>query len=186
MELIGNKSTTDEENTRSNEEVEHKSSQTAQGRNGQTSKETRKIMVPRKILILIGVFLAAAVQAGNDTIVNTTKQPVPVSVVKGTFNVSGSFNPTIPVITSAGNDTTLSNNSDGSQWVVFASHAAKQIMIYNKTGTEVSIRYGSGTPFPVPDNGVVVWSLINNTNELQFRRSDTANTQVTLYWHFEG
>jgi hypothetical protein len=138
-------------------------------------------------LLLTSLCIAASALAGDDLIINGADRPIPMRIISGgTFNVTGSFTSGVPVVTVAGNDSSQTP-STGTNWTTFASHSGvKQVLIENISGTSINFRYGSGTAFPIPNNTVIVVATIANSNELQVQRTDTSNSQVTVYWHYEG
>lgn len=110
-----------------------------------------------------------------------------VTLVSGNPQESGTV-PTLAAIVLYGSgDTSLQTNATGTTWNAFSSQACKQLSLVNDTGTKLSIRHGSsGSGFPLPDGMAVTLKGLTNTSDIQIRRADTSNTQVTVYGFWEG
>jgi hypothetical protein len=64
------------------------------------------------------------------------------------------------------------------------NQAAEQVVVSNTTGTTLEFRKNSHT-FQLPSGLGHTFRAIANLNEIEVRRADTSNTQVTLTWEAE-
>jgi hypothetical protein len=86
----------------------------------------------------------------------------------------------IPAMGSAGN-LSLITNATGTTYTAFGSQACKQLTIENNTGTDIEVRYGAvGVAFPIPNGKAHTFYGLTNASNLDVRRIDTSNTQVTV------
>lgn len=98
---------------------------------------------------------------------NTTVNPVPVIERPQTITAT-----IISALTAA----------VGSNYTAFGSVACTSLEISNNTGTTIEYRRGAtGTAFPIPTGTVKKIVGITNANQIDIRRTDTSNTQVTVY-----
>ncbi|MDO8595266.1 MAG: hypothetical protein Q7R45_01450 [Sulfuricaulis sp.] len=75
---------------------------------------------------------------------------------------------------------TFTTANPGSGWTALATVACHEVAVVNNTGTDLEFRRGgAGTALVVPDGAGWVFESLANANELQIRRVDQSNTQVT-------
>jgi len=69
----------------------------------------------------------------------------------------------------------------GTNWVVLGNNPCFKCTISNQTGTSIDVRQGgSGAAFTIPTGTVFTFDGILNTNDLEIKRTDNSNTQVTV------
>jgi len=69
----------------------------------------------------------------------------------------------------------------GSDWAAFADQACNQLTISNQTGQTIEVRKGgAGAGFQIPTATLFTFRGITNANELEIRRVDQNNSQVTV------
>lgn len=69
----------------------------------------------------------------------------------------------------------------GTGWVTFQSTVGDTIDIQNFTGTDIEYRRGgAGSAIRIPDGFGREIDIVANANEIQVRRVDQTNTQVTV------
>ena len=69
----------------------------------------------------------------------------------------------------------------GTGWVTFPSTAGDTLDIQNSTGTDIEYRLGgAGSAIRIPDGFGREVDIVANANEIQVRRVDQTNTQVTV------
>ena len=69
----------------------------------------------------------------------------------------------------------------GTNWTAFASQVCASLDIVNNTGTTIEYRRGAtGTSMQIPSGAARMAIGITNANQIDVRRTDTANTQVTV------
>jgi hypothetical protein len=66
-----------------------------------------------------------------------------------------------------------------------ADQAAEQVVVSNNTGTTLQFRK-NGNTFLLPTGIVHTFRALENLNEIEVRRADTSNTQVTVTWEAES
>jgi hypothetical protein len=77
----------------------------------------------------------------------------------------------------------VTTNATGSEWEAFGSLATSGVDLLNKTGTTLEFRRG-GAPTAImqlPDGIGFRFRVTANLSELEVRRVDQDNAQVTLY-----
>jgi hypothetical protein len=75
----------------------------------------------------------------------------------------------------------------GTNWTAFASQACRQLTVSNQTGTTIEFRQGgSGVGFQIPDGAFFTFFGLTNANQIDARRVDTSNTQVTVTARWEN
>lgn len=80
-----------------------------------------------------------------------------------------------PVIMSA------TTSATGATYVAFASQKANKLVISNNTGTPIEFRRGgAGSAFVIPSGQLYEIDGITNADQIEIRRADTTNTQVTV------
>lgn len=91
-----------------------------------------------------------------------------------------------PIMTSGGN-LSAQTAATGTNRTAFASQACKQLTISNQTGTTIEVRQGgSGVGLQIPTGTFYTFFGITNTDQLDIRRVDTSNTQVTVTARWEA
>ena len=72
-------------------------------------------------------------------------------------------------------------NSTGTNWTAYASQVCDALDIVNNSGTAIEYRRdGAGSAIPIPDGSARLVVGISNADEIEIRRVDTSNTQVTV------
>lgn len=94
--------------------------------------------------------------------------------------------PTLPAMASGGN-ISVQTNATGTTYTAFTSQACKQLTLVNNTGTTIEFRQGgAGVAVPVFDKAAFTIFGLTNTNQIDIRRTDTSNTQVTIQARWEA
>ena len=92
----------------------------------------------------------------------------------------------IPSMASGGN-TSAQTAATGTNWVAFAAQACKRLTLANNTGAKVEFRQGgAGVGDVVFDGGYFVIEGVTNASQVEVRRVDTSNTQVTIAARWEA
>lgn len=79
----------------------------------------------------------------------------------------------------------VTTSATGTNRVALASHVAKEVTFNNNSGTDVEFRRGAtGAAFVLTDGQAKTFRLSANTSELDIRRVDTSNTQITLVYEY--
>ena len=92
----------------------------------------------------------------------------------------------LPLMASGGN-LSVTTAATGTTYTAFASQACKQLTISNQSGTTIEVRQGgAGVAFQIPTAAFYTFFGITNTNQLDVRRVDTSNTQVTVTARWEN
>ena len=115
---------------------------------------------------------------------------------KVTFGVDGaavdvsSSNP-MPVTANysrgTGGHVSAQTAATGTNWTAFGSQSLKQLTISNQTGVTLEFRQGgSGVGFQIPSGAFYTFFGITNANQIDVRRVDTSNTQVTVQARWES
>lgn len=100
---------------------------------------------------------------------------VPAALVGGRFSVASS----VPHM-STGVIMSAQTAATGTNWTAFASQACVALDIVNNTGTTIEYRRGAaGTAMQIPAGAARMVIGITNANQIDIRRTDTSNTQVT-------
>lgn len=77
--------------------------------------------------------------------------------------------------------TSVQTSATGATYVAFASQACAALSVSNTTGTTLEYRRGAaGTAMDIPDGTTYLIVGITNANQIDVRRKDTSNTQVTM------
>lgn len=75
----------------------------------------------------------------------------------------------------------------GTTYTAFGAQACKQMTICNDTGVTLEVRQGAaGVAVPVFDLTYYTFFGLGNASELDVRRKDTSNTQVTVKARWES
>lgn len=86
----------------------------------------------------------------------------------------------LPTVTS-GTILSLTTNATGTTYTAFPSQVCTALDIVNTTGTTIEYRRNSaGSAMQIPDKSARLVLGITNANQIDIRRTDTSNTQVTL------
>jgi len=87
---------------------------------------------------------------------------------------------------SAANDS-VSTSAVGATYVALNTVAAERVSVINDTGVDLELRQGgSGVAIPVFAGSFFTFAGIANANELDVRRVDLSNTQVTVKYRLEA
>lgn len=69
----------------------------------------------------------------------------------------------------------------GSGWAALPNIACDRVLLINSTGTDIEARRGgAGTAVPILDSNGLEFEALTNANQLEVRRVDQSNTQVTV------
>lgn len=91
-----------------------------------------------------------------------------------------------PAMTSGGN-ISATTNATGTNWTAYGSQACKQLTLSNQSGTTIEVRQGgAGVGLQIPTGAFYTFFGITNANQLEVRRVDTSNTQVTITARWEA
>jgi hypothetical protein len=100
-----------------------------------------------------------------------TANPFPVNVVSAAVGAVASAS-----------ITSVQTSATGANWVAFSSSACDAMDFYNGTGTTLEYRRGAtGTAFQIPSGVSRLIVAISNANQIDVRRVDQSNSQVTAY-----
>lgn len=89
-------------------------------------------------------------------------------------------------VTSAGN-ISVQTAAVGSDWTAFASQTCERLIVLNTTGTTLEFRQGgAGASLQIPNSAGFTFEGITNANQIEIRRVDLSNTQVTAYCRWEA
>jgi hypothetical protein len=87
----------------------------------------------------------------------------------------------------AGGNMEVETSATGTNWVAFETQTCKQLTLVNDTGTAMEFRQdGAGVAIPVADDALFTIFGIENAAQIEVRRVDTSNTQVTLVARWEN
>jgi len=122
--------------------------------------------------------LSDSAKSPKVTLLDGTGSPTPVNLVTGLA--------VVPKLNSAGH-TSVQTSATGATYVAFASQACKQLTIVNDTGTKLEARQAAaGVALRLPDGSIYTFYGLANASELDLRRADTSNTQVTATARWEA
>lgn len=77
--------------------------------------------------------------------------------------------------------TSAQTNATGANWTAFASLACTQLDIVNNNAAAIEYRRGAaGTAMPIPPFSARIVQGITNANQIDVRRVDQSNTQLTV------
>ena len=80
---------------------------------------------------------------------------------------------------------TVQTSATGADFVALPSNPATSVILYNRSGTTISWRYGaSGQELRIADGIGEEISVVGNSNTIQIRRTDQSNTQINI--NFRG
>ena len=128
-----------------------------------------------------------ALPTGAATAENQTTGNSLLSSIDGkTPTLDNSKQPVIPSMTSSGN-LSVTTAATGTNWTAFASQALKQLTVSNQTGTNIEFRQGgAGVGLIIPAGAIFTFFGITNANQIEARRTDTSNSQVTITARWEA
>lgn len=77
----------------------------------------------------------------------------------------------------------VQTSSSGATYVALTSQSANEVLLKNFTGTTIEYRRdGAGVADQIPTGMAQRIKGIRNASQIAIRRTDTSNTQVTLYY----
>lgn len=98
----------------------------------------------------------------------------PVMALEAASIAGGAAAPTVTILSAQ-------TAATGTNWTAFASTECTKLDLQNLTGTAIEYRRGgTGTAFTVPDGAARMIEGIADADEIEVRRVDTSNTQVTV------
>lgn len=101
-------------------------------------------------------------------------------------NDAGNPVPVLPSMASGGN-ISAQTAATGTNWTAYGSQACKQLTLSNQSGTTIEVRQGGGgVGLQIPTGAFYTFFGITNANQLEVRRVDTSNTQVTITARWEA
>lgn len=107
------------------------------------------------------------------------------SIDTKTPSLDNSKQPVIPSMTSGGN-ISAQTAATGTNWTAYSSQSCKQLTLSNQSGTTIEVRQGgTGVGLQIPTGSFYTFFGIANANQLEIRRVDTTNTQVTITARWE-
>lgn len=148
-----------------------------------TSSNTKLDTVHTDLATTLGAFLD-----GLEGLLGTVNTSIgATNTALGTTNAALAGNlSVIPKLTSGGT-IALQTNATGATFNTFGSQACKQLTVVNDTGTKLEFKFASETVYlPLPDGQAYTFYGIANANEVNMRRADTSNTQVTAKARWEA
>jgi len=132
----------------------------------------------------IEVFIAALINLGYSPIVNATVSLA--SINTKTPALDNNRVPVLPSMTNGGN-LAVTTNATGTTYTAFASQACKQLTISNQSGVVIEVRQGGGgVALQIPTGAFYTFFGITNANQLDVRRVDVSNTQITITARWEA
>lgn len=109
-----------------------------------------------------------------------------IAIAKRLRTLLGGLLGVTPQMSSAGH-IDAQTNATGTNWTAFGSQACKQVLISNQTGVSLEVRHGgSGVGVRIPTGAMMPFYGLTNANQLEIRRVDTSNTQVTVQARWES
>jgi hypothetical protein len=116
----------------------------------------------------------------TDAQLRASRVPVDGSGVTQPVSIAARVTASFPTAASAV-VVSLTTNATGTTYTAFSSQACTALDLVNNTGTTLEVRRGgSGSTIPVPTGSARLFVGITNASDLQVRRADTSNTQVTV------
>lgn len=92
----------------------------------------------------------------------------------------------LPAMTSGGHGE-AETAAVGTNYTALTAQACRQLTIMNNTGTAIGVRVGSsGVEVPVFDQTYFTFYGLEDASDLQVRRVDVSNTQVTVAYRWEA
>lgn len=81
----------------------------------------------------------------------------------------------------------IQTNATGATWQQLSDQACSELTLINNTGTAIEVRRGgAGTGLQIPDGTFWTFEGLENAEDLEVRRVDQSNTQVTLYYEYQS
>jgi hypothetical protein len=100
--------------------------------------------------------------------------------------VDNNRSPVIPSMFNGGN-ISVQTAATGTNYTAFASQVCKQLTLSNQSGVTIEVRQGAaGVALQIPTGAFYTFFGITNANQLDVRRVDTQNTQVTITARWEA
>lgn len=131
-----------------------------------------------------GKFIAVPVSAVSSIgyPVNGTQSYAVLTYNIGTSDSGGGSGSTTPSVSAVVNQE-IQTNATGTTFVTLTALAAREVTVFNTTGTTIEVRRGgAGVAIKLPDGASKTFDAITNANALSLRRTDTSNTQVTVQY----
>jgi hypothetical protein len=86
-----------------------------------------------------------------------------------------------------GGNISVQTAATGTNYTAFASQVCKQLTLSNQSGVTIEVRQGAaGVALQIPTGAFYTFFGITNANQLDVRRVDTQNTQVTITARWEA
>lgn len=75
----------------------------------------------------------------------------------------------------------------GATYTALPNRRCRVVTLRNDTETDIQIRRAGTTddPYTLPDSAVEPFPVVSNANEIEVRRADSDDTQVTLTAHWD-
>jgi hypothetical protein len=100
--------------------------------------------------------------------------------------IDNNRSPVIPSMFNGGN-ISVQTAATGTNYTAFASQVCKQLTLSNQSGVTIEVRQGAaGVGLQIPTGSFYTFFGITNANQLDVRRVDTQNTQVTITARWEA
>lgn len=100
--------------------------------------------------------------------------------------LDNSKTPVVPSMTTGGH-LSAQTAATGTNWTAYGSQACKQLTLSNQTGSMIEVRQGgAGVGFQIPTGAFYTFFGLTNANQLEIRRVDTLNTQLTVTARWES
>ncbi len=100
--------------------------------------------------------------------------------------IDNNRSPVIPSMVNGGN-ISVQTAATGTNYTAFASQVCKQLTLSNQSGVTIEVRQGAaGVALQIPTGTFYTFFGITNSNQLDVRRVDTSNTQVTITARWEA
>lgn len=100
-------------------------------------------------------------------------------------NADGSLN--VKAKLSSAGHLSLTTANPGTNWTTFASQVCSQLTVSNQTGALLEFRQdGAGVGFQVPPSSFYTFFGISDASQLQAKRADNSNVQVSITARWEA
>lgn len=139
--------------------------------------------------------VATDVSAANPLPVSASTLPLPTgAATESTLSalntkvpaIDNNRSPVIPSMFNGGN-ISVQTAATGTNYTAFASQVCKQLTLSNQSGVTIEVRQGAeGVALQIPTGAFYTFFGITNANQLDVRRVDTQNTQVTITARWEA
>jgi hypothetical protein len=90
-----------------------------------------------------------------------------------------------PALSNSGHTLVLTDTTDGANYVGFPDISCTTLILVNETGTSIDVRQGANKII-IRDGKDFPFEGIYNANELEVRRTDRTNVQVTVHARYVG